>query len=299
MSLFRVLPRINRISIACPAITPSLGLNVITDPGFEQWTSPTNLTQFGESVSGTSTINQETVVVYSGSNACRMDIDALNSSAVIAQSALTAGIWYRFEIVTKAASGAPRIAFGVDPYCNFAIDTTYTQYVGTNRAVGVNFNVLRGTGAANNSIYVDDVAAYPITFSSMRVLLGQHGKNGSFSCTPTVADNTQAGMLLNYADDNNFVMLIVDRSRNGGSPHARVISKIGGTWTSVIAGAITYSAGTQLKVIANSGNYSLFYNNVQVGATTAIVETTLGTGVYGFNAEAGNLVGTVIATGAT
>ena len=97
-------------------------------------------------------------------------------------------------------------------------------------------------------------------------------------------------MAVAYLNATNFVLAVVDR----GSNTAKLLKLIAGTWTQIISGAVTYSAAAELKVVISGTSYSLYYNTIQVG-TTQTISNTLGDGIYGFNALAGNTVGSVTA----
>lgn len=288
------------INTASPTITTSLESELVQNSDFE--TSGAGgadvFANWTEAKSGSSTINNDVTDVYSGSHAARLDIDSSNSQANLSQGILTAGNWYQYSVWAKANTGTPYISIGNSSgtvsFSQFQINNTYTQYIGTGRAGGVNFFVYRSEGSNSKSIYFDQVSAKKITWSSMIAYIGNHQqKNGSYSATPTVANGTQAGILINYADDNNFVMVIVDRATNSQTAKAIVLSKIGGVYTQVISGSITYGDGLELKVIDTNGYYTLFYDNVQVGSETAISETALGYDIYGFSSYTNNTVGTV------
>ncbi|MFA5284154.1 MAG: hypothetical protein WC347_01025 [Smithellaceae bacterium] len=62
--------------------------NVVVDGGFEAWLSATNLTNWVELISGTSSINRESTVKVSGNYSCRIDIDAGNSAGRVREETL-------------------------------------------------------------------------------------------------------------------------------------------------------------------------------------------------------------------
>jgi len=65
--------------ISSSAVNP----DILTDGDFEQWTSPTDLTNWSEYKEGSSTINQESTEKTRGNYAVRFDIDANNSDAAL------------------------------------------------------------------------------------------------------------------------------------------------------------------------------------------------------------------------
>lgn len=280
------------LNVVAPAITPTIGAELLADPGLEAWTSPTNLTSYAETANGSSTNNQETVVIHGGANACRMDVDSSNSLCQIAQGILTANNWYQHQAWARSGSGTPTVRIGQNMTYDFNINTTYTQYTGTGLASSVNAGWLRIT-ATSLSLYWDDLSSKLLTFSSLySALLGTHyARDGSYICTPTVTVGTQAGMMLTYTDDNNFTLAIVNRGPT--NPAATLYKRVAGVYTSVISGNITYVAGAPLKVTISGNSFSLFYNGVQVGTTQTIADSLPNAGVYGFSTLAANSVGTV------
>ena len=113
--------------------TPTQGSELLTDGGLENWTSPTNLTSWVESLEGgTSTVNQETSVINGGSNAARYDIDSGNNSAMVTQQVthsvgdwLLTSSWLRASVSGKSlANYNSSSSYGASRNPG----TTYTQY---------------------------------------------------------------------------------------------------------------------------------------------------------------------------
>jgi hypothetical protein len=87
------------------------------------------------------------------------------------------------------------------------------------------------------------------------------------SADVTLTAYTQAGIVMNLDDESspaNFVIGYHDGT------NAILEKCVAGVYTSVISAAATYAAGATLVVIKDGNDYSLFYNNVKIGATTAI-----------------------------
>jgi hypothetical protein len=103
--------------ISTPALRPiqsispgALGTEVLVDPGLEAWSSATDLTNWTETVSGTSTVNRETVSPHGGTYCARLDIDATNHNAYVAQGFSLAAnrvyqlsFWYKTTNSKQAA----------------------------------------------------------------------------------------------------------------------------------------------------------------------------------------------------
>lgn len=246
-------------------IIPSLGVELLTNNGFDTdtvWNKGTGWTISGGVGVGTST------------------------TTLIRQSVFTIGNWYQLVAdVVSVTSGTLYL------YCGDS-STNLLNSPGTYTRSGLALNDIAGlTGSgAGFSGTVDNIYGKQISFSSMISLLGDiQRQNGDYTCHPTVALDSQCGIVIEYKDANNLVLALVDRSRS----RARLYKRIGGTWTEVIYGAITYSAGAELKVQVNGNNHSLYYNGAQVGSTTAINDAGLGTKVYGFSSLSDNTVGLV------
>jgi hypothetical protein len=290
------------LNLVCPAITPTLGSELLVlNPGFETagGGGADVFANWSESVAGTSTINDEGTVVHGGTHACRIDIDALNSLAQAIQSIMTANHWYRFSCWAKISATPANVGFGNSAAYNIlALTTDYAQYIGSQLVASGNFSLLRSDNCASKSLYFDDASCKELT--NLSVYVGTHGTlAGTYACTPTVVDGSQAGIMVAYADANNYVLLLVDMASTA-SPVVRVHKCLSGTITrSIIAGAITYVAGREAKIVVDaSGNVSAYYNNLQIGSTVAVVTTTLGKEVHGFATDASNSVGTVTSAAA-
>jgi hypothetical protein len=290
---------INRVA---PLITPTLGAELVVNGTME---ADSNWADFRTPTTNERSAAQKHAGTYSRHFICGASADGVNSD----NFTTVTGTWYqiaywhyptvltnqaRFQLRKGDNSGYLFSLLGLT-----ATTDQWNQIAATARELGggaAAFLVLQSQDTAN--CYVDDASVKPITFSSTLSYLGSRSKRpGTYQCTPTVAANTQAGILLGYADANNFVMAIVNRVAG----QAQLLKNISGTYTSVIAGAITYGAEKALKVIvaSNGTDYSLYYDSVQVGSTTAINDAGLGTAVYGFNTYAGNTVGQVTTSGAT
>lgn len=82
------------------------GAQKVTDGGFDNWASATNLTSWTEALGGTSTINREATTKRSGAYAVRGDVDAGDNDAYISQAVtLVAGAAYRLRVSYKTAAG--------------------------------------------------------------------------------------------------------------------------------------------------------------------------------------------------
>ncbi len=145
----------NHLSFAAANIIDATTLN----GGFETWTTTTDAATWTESVSGSSTVNQESVAPYAGAYACRFDVDGSNSNVFVYQSVLTANRKYAASIYGKSASGTPTMNVGgtAGGYrYTPTLSTSYTAYPGTFTANNTIFALERNS-AASNSIFLDNI----------------------------------------------------------------------------------------------------------------------------------------------
>lgn len=145
----------NHLSFTAANIIDATTLN----GGFETWTTPTNAANWTESVSGSSTINQEAVTPYAGAYACRMDVDEFGAYVGISQDVLTSGKTYTVSCYHKCTIGAS--TFGIflgTRGTYFAADESYHQWTVTDYASGGTLLMRRGGGVqTNRSHYFDNV----------------------------------------------------------------------------------------------------------------------------------------------
>lgn len=102
------------------------------------------------------------------------------------------------------------------------------------------------------------------------------------SAGPTRSSGT-VGVVLRYTDANNFLYA----GHNG--TNAVLVQMASGTPTVIISAAATYSAGAEIRVIAQGDSFSLYYNNAKVG-TTATITGFAGTSHGIYSTAVGNIV---------
>jgi hypothetical protein len=294
---------ITNTTIAAPAITPTLGAELLVNPGFEgtydteavgidiapDW----NMSNLD---TGTDTAAKELTTIHGGSASQKFACDAASEGVVSAANCFTSIGWYQIEYWShKTATVRAFDANGDIQASPAGASGIWERAIGTGRLVVANSPIyIRTTAAGAATIYLDDASVKLITLASMLVSVGTRaGRDGTYICTPTVAAESQAGMAVAYLGATDFVLAVVNRALT--TTTAKLLKYISGTWTQVITGSITYGATKQLKVVISGTSYSLYYDNVQVG-TTQTIANTLGEGVYAFNALAGNTVGTVTVT---
>lgn len=251
--------------------TPGVGSELLTDPGLEAWASATNLTNYTESIAGTSTANQETTGVHGGSNAIRMDIDASNNLVQISQTVtLPLGAWNLCSYWAKASATGKtmRVASSTAAYRNIDRDpgTTWTQFFEVGRCTSANPTVFfRSVAGTSGSVYFDDLSIKALTLADLFSSVSVSTADVVADVNVVVTSGTQAGLVLNLDSTSspaNFVIAYHD------GINAKLEKCVAGVYTTVITAAVTYSAGATLRVTKIGTAYRLYYNNALVGSGT-------------------------------
>lgn len=276
------------------AITPTLGDEMVANGNMEDanppagWTtSNATLAQVADERTGGAGSNSMSLT-----NSAAAFGGAYRTLTTDQATWLSANAWAKR--VTASTSLQLRSSADAQLAQTATTSTSWTQTSTiTTRMIGTNGRVFFGN-ASNTSGHesrYDDLTVKPITFSTMRADVGEaSAKNGTYQCAPTSPGGGQTGILIEYLDDNNFVMLVLDR---GNGSNAQLVSRIAGTYTVARTGSVTYGAAKLLKCVVNGTTHQLFYDNVQVGADVTIDNSGMGLGVHAFNSLAGNTVGTV------
>ena len=228
--------------------------NLITDGGMEVWTSATNLTNWTEVLTGTSTVNREATVKTGGAYSCRIDIDAGNDYAYIGSSVITLvaegnynfTFWYKTATAKTAAfllqnTGGNvslningvwgTVAWVVLPTAttwtkitiSFLAHPSYTTYsfsFGSGSAFGAT--------SASNSVYIDDAVILPYGAAGKYIDFDEGG--GELTATLIVGTYTAIELCLEIENK---------------------MDTAGGTYT------ISYSETTGKFTISSGSNFTL------------------------------------------
>lgn len=290
------------INMVCPSITPTKGAELLNNGNMETGNPPANWT----GVNATLAQVAEERTGGAGSNCLSIARNGTNYFDAYQKGVTSAGNMVEFSAYYKRVDATivdlmvyndtGGTVLAATPDINA---TSWTNKVLIARAIDSNCRAfLRGYSSGANGVknYYDDVSLKVLDFATCRIFLKSHNSSGTFQCAPTVLIGTRAGLLINYIDDNNFAAMVIDRS--GSSDRAKVIKRVSGTYAAdVITGTIVYGDTKIAKCVVNGTTYTLYYDGTLIGSGT--ISDTLGTGVYGYNTYAGNLVGQVITTPAT
>ena len=158
---------------------------VLTDGGFENWTTPTDLTDWAEAIGGTSTVNRESVTKLYGSYAVRLDVDGGGNWARVYQDVtLSISKTYRFRFCWKNSAADKKIIVMIrDTGGNIYLDGNQEWQTSSQNAVeegstdwkekfidfephpdytSYRVQFIGGGLAASTSIYIDGASLRPI-----------------------------------------------------------------------------------------------------------------------------------------
>ncbi len=97
------------------------------------------------------------------------------------------------------------------------------------------------------------------------------GKPSAIVTSKVTRAGGEAGLLLRYADGNNFVSC-----RHNGT-NVTLIKKVATVNTTLVNAAATYVAGAELRVIMDGKKFRVYYNNALVGTEQTISDAALQT----------------------
>lgn len=254
-------------------VSPTMGAEIFSDGGLENWITNSDLYYWQEAVSGTSTINKDTNNAHSGLSALRMDIDSGNNYAQIMLAPNpTVGTWYNINLWAKASDAVSslRIYFnGLDMSPVMTPGTTYSNFTQTSRFISSNLIAFKRATSPNNSIYLDDLSLKPLDLSSLFSTLSTNDSDVIIETNVTMTSGTQAGIVSNLdstSAPSNFVIAYHD------GVNVKLDKVVGGTYTNLISAATTYVPGAPIRLTKVSNKYAVYYNNVIVGAAQMIYD---------------------------
>ena len=196
--------------------------------------------------------------------------------------------WYTVDGWGKKVSGSPTVYLNLSDGCagltyltSGTAGSAWTQLVGTGRwntsCSYVKIEEMVAGGAIGNEARFDDISVRGMTLSSLFRTVDATVANVIAETTitkPSSAYITQGGLVLNLDSTSspaNFVIAYLN-----GTSSVRLDKVVAGTYTNLIATAVTYSAGAPLKVVKDGNSYSVYYNGAQVGTTQTISDAGIG-----------------------
>ena len=258
------------------APVPALGAEKISNGNFETWVSATDAGSWGESASGGSSVNREAASVHGGTYAARIDFDASANAYMSQASNLANNEWCLVESWMRTSASGKTMYIALGAVTGKARDpgTTWTQYFDVLRAAAANPQLtLAKVSAASSSIYYDDISLKPIALASM-FSARPYSTHVTVKAMATIVAGTRAGVVCNLDSatvPSSFVIASVDGTS------ARLTKAVAGTYTELLTVGVTYVPGAYVEIrrLAASNTYRLFYNNAQCGADQTIADAQI------------------------
>ena len=259
-------------------IAPELGAELVTNGAFDDATGWT--LDAGWSVSG-GTLNST-----SGGGSSNATFNT--------GSAFSVNTWYRLALnLVSVTASYPRFGLGGFVYVNISASPTGVR-TAVSRGASDGANLIANNVSGNFAGSLDDLSLKPITFSTTLSLHNTVSSDVTISVTPTLTAGTQCGLGMSFdsvASPANGVIAYHDGT------YAYLEKIVGGVWnvTPLIKQAVAYGAGKKLKVVKSGTQYSLYYDDVQMGSTVTISDAGIISNVLhgGFSTYEGNDVGTL------
>jgi hypothetical protein len=285
---------------ATPTITPTLGEELLTNPGFETADPPSSWTAGNSATLSQVTANRPG---SAGTKALNVDNGAAAEGEAYQQVVATAGVWYQLIGWAKQVNAYPRMEIQTEAG---AVLTTTGSMSGdwntrtliaraTTAAVRAVMRNQNATAGPNKNFYADDLSLKALDLASCLALVGDPGRREvTVDSHPTLTTKTQCGHAI-WVDSPTNPTYGLFAFHDG--TNARIDRLTAGSWDSVVpATAATYVAGAKLRsrVSADRATVTLFYNGVQISVPTAVATPfAYGTKVCGFSTYGGNSTGPI------
>lgn len=272
--------------------TPTLGAELLTDPGVEDWASATDLTSWTEQVAGTSTVNREGADVHGGSYAVRFDVDASNSNTAIYQNpVVAAGTWIQVSLWGKSSPTGKTLLYsdGLTSWVFPALGASYAQQLQTFRLTSANLAIFRRSAGTSASLYLDDASLTPLPLADLFATIDGGAADVLAEAEVSVVAGTQAGLVLRLDGQASPGSCLL-AYHNG--TNAILDSAPGLTYTTQISTAATYGQWRKLAVELRGEWVRLFYHGAQIGAWKQLSDSRLlgGTRFGFFSTYSGNSI---------
>lgn len=226
---------------------------------------------------GVDTASEELVIVHGGAKSQKIDVDASVEGIVSAANVLPSQhLWYTLSAWIYRTGGVSTRIHSENNgirYTEVTTLNTWVKMIATGRPVFANRKVLIRSDGGATAFFVDDVSAAQLTLSTLFASLETSTADVVIDVDIAIdPDATQAGIVMNLDDavtPANFVIAYLGQAASGVR-QAKLEKNVAGTYTTVIAANVTFAADATLRVVKDRNDYSLFYDDVQVGATQVI-----------------------------
>lgn len=254
-------------------ITPTLGAEILTNPGFDSNTT------------GWTAENCTLASIAGGQagNCLEITRTAEASQQARATKTVTAGNWILITGYVKSGTSGNESAqlllqdaagvYTVRSQPGITSSASWAQIVGSGRVgeVSANFKFIKNSATAGTMLF--DTGSMKALMLATQFASVQAGTpNCTVQVKITRTANTQAGIVVNLdssASPANFIIGYLDATGN-----AKLDECVNGSYTNKISAAVTYGAGKILKIVKSGTSCSLYYDGAQVGTTQTMTANT-------------------------
>lgn len=253
-------------AVATPAApVPVVGAELLANGDMEIGDPPT-----GYTASGTSVLTRS-IDAYAGTYAFGIERGSGNIAATITATA-TNGAWLRLSAFAKLVSGVSAGITGdelaIKPIATHSL-SGYAPVAFTDRAaVTTIYLYLLVTNTAGSQALFDNASIVPLTLSSLVSTSLYTSADIDLSAAVTLTTGTQAGFAARVddpANPANFLLAYLD-----GAGNVKLDKCVGGTYTNLVSGAVTYGASKLLRLLCIGTSVSVYYDGTQVGTTQTV-----------------------------
>ncbi len=256
---------------APPDPVPVAGAELLTNGGFDSdtaWTKTPAVWSISDGVASAAGGDSGTIIQPSGITQTWM--------LVAWTLARTTGN-FRAYIISEAIAGVIRSASG-----------TYTEVTRSGNDLRIGFYATSAASVGS----IDNCSYKALSLSSLLSTRTYSSADCDLSAAITRTAGTQAGLVARLDSSTspaNFIIAYLD-----GASNVKVDKCVGGTYTNIISGAVTYGATKRLRLVCSGTSVSAYYDGTQVGSTVTVSDAGIVSNVrhgkfstYASNAFAG------------
>lgn len=273
--------------------TPTLGAEVLTDPGLEATYTAGLCNSLIKPAGG---IVAQSADVHGGSKAQEFTAGAA-SDRIVATPTTVVGIWYHVSGWAKRTAGSGGTV-QLQTVAGFPITTvgtisgaSYTQYFGIGKATGTNGQIrVAESGSVNfDTIITDDWSLKALTLASLFCTVDCYASDVLVEAEVSVVAGTQAGLVLRLDSASNPQSFLI--AHHNGT-NLVLETAAGLTYATPISTAATYAQWRKISVELRGNSVRAFYNQVQIGNWQTLSDARLlgGTRFGLFSTYSGNAI---------
>lgn len=276
--------------------TPTLGAELLTDPGLEAAYSSGRCTTL--TVGGSPTLAQS-ADAHGGTKAQEFTAVAFNNRLNWAAAAAVARQWYQYSIWNKRTAGsASTVRARIDisnalPTASqpmALIDAAYAQrktaILATDTSNMFRYAAIETGSSSFETVVVDDGSYKALTFSSLFALITATQADVIMKCVPQtpMTDDSQVGLIARadtQSSPTHFILALLQRHPTiTTSATVYLMKKVGNTYTVIANTGITLASGAYLELRCAGSTIKVYYNNAQVGTDQTVSDTEIVSNLY-------------------